>query len=121
NAAAMTPVMRELARRGVAFVDDGSAPQSLAGTIGAQVGAITARADVVIDADQRPEAIEAALARLETIARQKGAALGFASAIPVSIEHVGRFARGLERRGVALAPASALLSRGGGPQAERRQ
>ena len=38
----------------------------------------------LIDADPRPEAIEAALSRLETIARQKGAALGFASAIPLS-------------------------------------
>ena len=121
NAAALTPVMRELARRGVAFVDDGSAPQSLAGTIGGQVGAVTARADVVIDADPRADAIAAALTRLETIARQKGGAIGFASAIPQSIEQVGRFAHGLEKRGIALAPASALLSRaGGGPQAGRR-
>lgn len=121
NAAAMTPVMRELARRGVAFVDDGSSPQSLAGAVGAQVGAVTARADVVIDSDPRPEAIEAALARLETIARAKGSALGFASAIPASVEQVARFARGLEKRGVALAPASALFSRGAGPQVENRR
>ena len=121
NAAAMTPVMRELAQRGVAFVDDGSAPQSLAATIGAQTGAVSARADVVLDADPRGETIEAALTRLETIARQKGAALGFASAIPQSVEQVARFARGLERRGIALVPASALLSRGGGAQAENRR
>ena len=48
-------------------------------------------------------------------------AIGFASAIPQSIEQVGRFAHGLEKRGIALTPASALLSRaGGGPQAGRR-
>ena len=121
NAAAMTPVMRELARRGIAFVDDGSSPQSLAGVVGAQTGAVVARADVVIDSDPRPEAIEAALARLETIARAKGSALGFASAIPASVEQVGRFARGLEKRGIALAPASALLTRASGPQAENRR
>lgn len=121
DAAAMTPVLRELARRGVGFVDDGSAPQSLAATIGAQVGAVSARADVVIDADPRGEAIEAALNRLETLARQKGSAMGFASAIPLSLEHVSRFARALEKRGIVLAPASALLARGGGPQAESRR
>ncbi len=121
NAAAMTPVMRELARRGVAFVDDGSSPQSLATAIGAQAGAVVARADVAIDADPRADAVEAALVRLETIARQKGAALGFASAIPASVEQVARFARGLEKRGIALAPASALFSRGGGAQAENRR
>lgn len=121
NAGALTPVMRELALRGVAFVDDGSAPQSLSGSVGAQVGAAVARADVVIDADPRPEAIEKALARLETVARQKGSAIGFASAIPASIEQVARFAQGLERRGLTLAPASAMLARAGGPQAENRR
>jgi len=121
DAAAITPVMRELARRGVAFIDDGSSPQSLANLVGGHVGAVTARADVLIDADARAEAIEAALARLETAARAKGSAIGFASAIPVSIEHVSRFARSLEKRGIVLIPASALLGRGSGPQAENRR
>ncbi len=121
DSAAMTTAMREFSRRGVAFIDDGSAPQSLAGVVGAQVGTMTTRADVVIDADPRPEAIEAALTRLETIARQKGSAIGFASAIPASIEHMARFARALEKRGIALTPASALLARGSGPQVENRR
>jgi len=121
DSAAMTTAMREFSRRGVAFIDDGSAPQSLAGVVGAQVGTVTTRADVVIDADPRPEAIEAALTRLETIARQKGSAIGFASAIPASIEHMARFTRALEKRGIALTPASALLARGSGPQVENRR
>ncbi len=121
NSAALTPVLRELAQRGVAFVDDGSAPQSLSAQVGASVGAAMARADVVIDADQRAESIEAALTRLETIARTKGYALGVASAIPQSIALVDRFARGLEKRGVALVPASAILLRASAPQAENRR
>ncbi len=118
---AMTPFLRELAGRGVAYIDDGSSPQSQAVPVGGSVGATIGRADLVLDADAKPEAIDAALGRLEAIARQKGFALGVASAIPASIDRVGRFARGLENRGVALVPASAALERAGEPRAEARR
>ena len=55
------------------------------------------------------EAIEAALARLEAIARDKGVAIGVASALPPSIAIIGRFARALEARGIALIPISAAM------------
>jgi uncharacterized protein len=118
---ALTPVLRELAGRGVAFIDDGSSPQSLATSLAPGVGLASARADIVIDADKKHESIEAALSRLEAIAREKGFALGVASAIPQSVERVSRFARGLEQRGIALVPASAALTRGGAAQAESRR
>ena len=119
--AALTPVLRELAARGVAFVDDGSSPQSLAASIGPGVGVETARADVVLDADPKADAIEKALGNLETIARQKGFALGVASAIPQSLERIARFARSLDQRGIALVPASDVYSRKGDAQAEARR
>jgi uncharacterized protein len=118
---ALTPFMRDLASRGVAYVDDGSSPQSLAPDVARNMGAISARADIVLDADGKPEAMEAALTKLEAIARQQGFALGVASAIPQSIERVARFARGLESRGVALVPASAVFSRPNTPQADSRR
>lgn len=111
--AALTPALRELSARGLAFIDDGTAAQSLAQDAAGRIGLPNARADVVIDADPRPEAIEAALIKLEAQARKKGAALGFASALPESVERVARFARALEQRGVALVPASAMLDAGG--------
>ena len=70
-----------------------------------------ARADIVLDSAGGPGAIEAALARLEAIARDKGLAIGVASALPDSIETIGRFARGLESRGIALVPLSAAMPR----------
>jgi polysaccharide deacetylase 2 family uncharacterized protein YibQ len=68
-----------------------------------------ARADVVLDSTAEPEAIEAALARLATIARDKGVAIGVASTLPPSIAIIGRFARALEARGIALIPLSAAI------------
>ena len=108
----LAPVMREIAGRGLLFLDDGTAAQSLAPTLAAAAGAPSARADVVLDASPRPEAIDAALARLEALARAKGSAIGYAAGLPGAMEALARFAQGLERRGVALVPLSALTTRG---------
>jgi polysaccharide deacetylase 2 family uncharacterized protein YibQ len=65
---------------------------------------------VAIDADPKPEAIEAALARLEALARQKHIAIGFASGLPAGVDRVARFAKTLEGRGIALVPLSAATT-----------
>ena len=71
----------------------------------------TGAADVVIDADPTPEAVEAALTRLEALARRRGGAIGVASALPASVERIARWSAGLEARGVALVPVSAMMAR----------
>jgi polysaccharide deacetylase 2 family uncharacterized protein YibQ len=71
----------------------------------------SAHADVVIDADATPEAVEAALSRLVELARRRGAAIGVASATPGGVERLARWANDLEAQGVALVPLSALMSR----------
>lgn len=108
---ALTPVLREIAARGLFYVDDGTSARSLAMTLAAGQQLAAARADIVLDSTARPEAIEAALARLEAIARDKGLAIGVASALPASVEIIGRFARALEARGFALVPLSAVMPR----------
>jgi uncharacterized protein len=109
DAKALTPVLREIAARGLFYVDDGTSAQSLAMTLAPSQALAAARADVVLDSAAGPEAIEAALARLEAIARDKGVAIGVASALPPSIAIIGRFARALEARGIALIPLSAAM------------
>ena len=109
DAKALTPVLREIATRGLFYVDDGTSAQSLAMTLAPGQALAAARADVVLDSTAEPEAIEAALARLAAIARDKGVAIGVASALPPSIAIIGRFARALEARGIALIPLSAAM------------
>lgn len=109
DAKALTPVLREIAARGLFYVDDGTSAQSLAMPLAPGQALAAARADVVLDSTADPEAIEAALARLEAIARDKGVAIGVASALPPSIATIGRFARALEARGIALIPLSAAV------------
>jgi uncharacterized protein len=109
DAKALSPVLHEIAARGLFYVDDGTSSQSLAMTLASGQALVAARADIVLDSTAEPEAIEAALARLEAIARDKGMAIGVASALPPSIAIIGRFARALEARGIALIPLSAAM------------
>jgi polysaccharide deacetylase 2 family uncharacterized protein YibQ len=110
NDAVLAPVMKEIANRGLLFVDDGSSGRSLALQVAASAGVSAARADVVIDAVQRGTEIDAALARLEKIAREKGTAVGYGVALPVTIERLNRWAKAAESRGITLVPVSALVS-----------
>ena len=109
DAKALTPVLHEIAARGLFYLDDGTSSQSLAMTLASGQALAAARADIVLDSTAEPEAIEAALARLEAIARDKGVAIGVASALPPSIAIIGSFAHALEARGIALIPLSAAM------------
>ncbi|MGA8586234.1 MAG: divergent polysaccharide deacetylase family protein [Roseiarcus sp.] len=106
----LTPVLTEIAARGLGYLDDGASPRSVAPDVAAALAMPSARADVVIDANPTPEAIEAALARLLESARERGSAIGVASASPMSVALLARWTNGLESKGVALVPLSALMS-----------
>jgi uncharacterized protein len=106
NQSAFVPVLAEIGRRGLFYLDDGSTPAGL--TPSPSSAAPSLRADVVIDASQKSETMEAQLNRLESLAKAKGVAIGFATGLPATVDIVSRFARGLERRGVALVPVSSL-------------
>jgi polysaccharide deacetylase 2 family uncharacterized protein YibQ len=108
--AALTPILKDLAERGLMFLDDGSSARSLAPAIGASLHLAVARADVVIDAAPTDTAIDAALSRLETLAREKGVASASASALPITLDHLSRWAAGLSERGVDLVPITATVS-----------
>ena len=112
DAKEISPILTEIAGRGLGYLDDGASPRSVAPDVAETLGMPSARADLVIDSDPSPEAIEAALARLLDRARERGSAIGVASASPISVEHLARWANGLESKGVALVPLSALMSAG---------
>ena len=110
---ALSPVLADIAQRGLFFLDDGAAPQSLVGSVAARVSLPAARVEVILDARGTPQSLDAALAQLEAEARKNGSAIGFANAQGPTIARLARFAREVERRGVAIAPVSATLAPGG--------
>ena len=50
-------------------------------------------------------------ARLETIARERGVAVGVAGALPVAIERIAKWAKAAEGRGVLLVPITAVANK----------
>jgi len=108
---AFGPILRETAKRGLIFVDDGSNPRSVAGRIAGANNLPYARADVILDAVPTPVEIDRALGRLEMAARERSIAVGIASALPVSIEHIAKWAKAAESRGLLLIPITAVAAR----------
>jgi polysaccharide deacetylase 2 family uncharacterized protein YibQ len=105
--AALTPLLRELAARGLMVVDDGSSPRSLLSPSAARAQIPALKADLSLDGTARPDAIDKELQRLETLARENGAAVATASALPVTIERIHRWARTLEAKNLVIVPVSA--------------
>jgi uncharacterized protein len=102
------PILRETAKRGLIFFDDGSNPRSVAGRIAGANNLPFAKADVVLDSVPTPAEIDHALGRLEMAAREHSVAVGISSALPVSIEHIAKWAKAAESRGLLLVPITAV-------------
>jgi polysaccharide deacetylase 2 family uncharacterized protein YibQ len=103
------PMLREVAKRGLMYLDDGSSPRSLAGQISVANGLPFAKASVVLDAVPTPNEIDRALLRLESMARDGGIAVGIVGALPVSIARLAKWAKAAESRGFLLVPISAAV------------
>lgn len=103
-----TPILRETAKRGLIFFDDGANPRSVAGRIAGANNLPFAKADVILDSVPTAAEIDHALGRLEMTARERGVAVGIASALPVSIDHIAKWAKAAESRGLLLVPITAV-------------
>jgi polysaccharide deacetylase 2 family uncharacterized protein YibQ len=107
--AVMQPIVREAAKRGLGYLDDGSAPRSVAPSLAAAQAMPFAKADLAIDAVPTALEIDRALAKLESLAKEYGTAVGIASALPVSIERIGVWIKTLEGHGIMLVPLTTAM------------
>jgi polysaccharide deacetylase 2 family uncharacterized protein YibQ len=108
---ALGPVLRETAKRGLIYLDDGASTRSLASQIAGANNLAFAKADLTIDSVPTAADIDRALARLETMARERGVAVGMANALPVSIDRIAKWAKAAEARGVLLVPITAVVAK----------
>lgn len=111
NDASISAVIRESGKRGLMFFDDGATPRTVTGTAAGSANVPYAKADIVIDATPNAAEIEGALAKLEAAAQERGFAVGYASALPVSVERIANWAKTLSARGVTLVPISAVANK----------
>lgn len=113
---ALGHLMATLEERGVSFLHDGTGRRSTIEAAGGNAGARWGIADRVLDEDPSPSAVDDRLLTIEALALQNGSSIGAGFAYRSTVEQVARWAEGLESRGYALAPPSAVMAR---QQAER--
>jgi len=106
-----SPIIREVSKRGLIYVDDGVSARSLAGQIAGGNNLAFAKANLVLDPTPSAVDIDRALVRLEGMARDNGIAVAVAAALPVTIERIAIWAKTAESRGFTLAPISAAATR----------
>ena len=102
------PILDELKRRGLMFVDNRDSKYSLAASMAQGINMPWAVNNGYIDNDLDTESIAAQLAELEKRARAQGTALGIARAYPVTVRAIQVWAATLEERGYSLVPVSSI-------------
>jgi polysaccharide deacetylase 2 family uncharacterized protein YibQ len=105
----MQPIIREVTKRGLSYFDDGSTPRSVASALAAGNALPFAKADFTIDAVPTSAEIDRTLLKLETLAKERGIAVGVASALPVSIERLAAWIKTLDGRGIMLVPLTTAM------------
>ncbi|MFO1089078.1 MAG: divergent polysaccharide deacetylase family protein [Hyphomicrobiales bacterium] len=107
NRDAMSPILDELSKRGLVFLDEGLATRTPLDDAARQSNLPVRSAALVIDVDTNPGAIEKALADAEGMARSEGLVIVTGSSFPETIAALAKWAKGAKDRGITLVPATA--------------
>jgi polysaccharide deacetylase 2 family uncharacterized protein YibQ len=104
----LSPILTEIKARGLMVVDSGENPMGATSDMAKELSLAVAVGDAVIDHELAAGKIDHQLAELETRARQHGAALALGRPYPVTVGRLKEWTASLEKKGIALAPVSAL-------------
>jgi polysaccharide deacetylase 2 family uncharacterized protein YibQ len=111
---AMEQVLGRVGQRGLLFVDSRTAAESVGESVARDLKVPALRRDVFIDHDGDPVEIAKRLAELETLARERGFAIGIAHPRPQTMDALEAWLPQAVARGIVLAPISAVIGRGQG-------
>ncbi|MCH8239393.1 MAG: divergent polysaccharide deacetylase family protein [Proteobacteria bacterium] len=109
---AFLPILEEFKSRGLLYLDDGTASGSTAGRIARDLGLDYSASQIVIDEEPNATEIDLALVKLETLAQEKGIAIGIGSNSPLTIGRIAQWLAGLKSKGIELVPVSAAVRSG---------
>ena len=102
---ALTPVLEELKKRGLLYVDDGSVHESTTSQIGNTIGLDYAVATVQSDGND----VAKQLAKLEATAKERGAAIAVVKVKLGTAKQLADWAAKLQSKGIVLVPVSAVV------------
>ena len=121
SSAALQPILAQLNKHGLVFVDDGLIKDSLGTSLANTLRLPNARADLIIDEDATGQQIRANLRELELIAKNKKVAVGIGEAYPATVLQISRWAKTLPDKNIQLAPISGVISVPASPKPEKPQ
>jgi polysaccharide deacetylase 2 family uncharacterized protein YibQ len=107
---AMEPVMRDIGKRGLLFLDDGTSAQSKTAVVAKGTELPYAFADLQLDSQVDVNTILQKLDELERIARRNGQAIGVASAFDESIDAISKWSEEATMRGIEIVGVAALVN-----------
>ncbi|OWO96584.1 hypothetical protein B5E41_03795 [Rhizobium esperanzae] len=106
--AAMEPIMRDIGKRGLLFLDDGTSAQSKTADVAKGTELPYAFADLQLDGQLDVNAILKKLDELERIARKNGQAIGIASAFDESVDAIAKWSEEASMRGIEIVGVASL-------------
>ncbi len=109
--AAARRMLGRIQERGLLFVDSRSSTKGLGPRIGRDIGMAMALNNRFVDSEATTAAIDTKLDELERLAKASGASVGIASGMPLTVDRLIAWHAELYRRGVVLAPVSAVVGR----------
>ncbi|MGM0560613.1 MAG: divergent polysaccharide deacetylase family protein [Pseudomonadota bacterium] len=107
---AMEQVLGEIKRRGLLFVDSKTSPDTVALEVARELSVPSVGRDVFIDHEQSRSFVEAQLALLETIALERGSAVGIGHPHDVTLDVLAEWQEDLKKRGFTLVPVSSIVT-----------
>lgn len=111
NPVALEPVLAELARRGLLYLDNRPLDAPLGARVAGEMGIPVAINDRSLDARMASTpAVEARLAQVERIARERGTAVALGEPNPTTIAQLREWVATLPGKGLALAPVTAVAN-----------
>lgn len=111
---AMRMVMDELKRRGLLYLDARAVPTEPVAVAARDFGVPYVARDIFLDGEQAAIAVDARLAQLVNLARERGSAIAIGHAHDVTLAALQRWLPTLSRQGVVLVPLTAVVKARGG-------
>jgi polysaccharide deacetylase 2 family uncharacterized protein YibQ len=111
RSATMLPVLEQVKKRGLMFVDAAATPESVSMRVGRDLAIPRVINDRTIDADANRAMIDAHILQAERQAKASGQAVLFASPHLITVDRLAEWLPTLARKGFVLAPITAIVGR----------
>ncbi len=110
----METVLRQFKGRGLMFLDSRTSAQSVGDQLAQEVGVPSIVRHVFLDDDESLDAVRKKLAEAEVIARRQGFVVVIGHPHEATLQALGEWLPGVQGKGLALAPATAVLRKRNG-------